>query len=470
MTAEILIIDDERDIRDLVAGLLKDEGYTTRVASDSDSALESFHTRRPALVVLDIWLQGSRLDGLELLHILQAKAPDLPVLIISGHGNIETAVAAIKAGAYDYLEKPFKADRLILMVERALEASQLRRKIRALKYQALDSQEMVGSSPAMGHLRQAITRAGPTSSRVLIVGPCGSGKEVAARKLHASSDRAAYPFVTLNGASMTPDSVEEALFGRAGEGGTPTRFGALEEAHGGTLYLDEVGEIPLETQGKILRVLTEQSFVRIGETTRNFIDVRIISSTSRDLGKALQQGSFREDLFHRLAVVVLRIPSLSERRQDIPELVSCFIQQFSERSGVPPKTITADALAVLQSYDWPGNLRQLRNTIERLLIMTRAEASDSVTAEFLPADIAEAIPPLPNLSGKEGEAADIFMTLPLREAREVFERAYLEAQMRRFDGNVSKTALFVGMERSALHRKLKALRLTRDSPLVMEVS
>ena len=456
MAADILIVDDEADIRELVAGILQDEGHRTRLARDSDEAFKAIEERRPQLVILDIWLQGSRLDGLEVLSAIKTAHPDLPVVIISGHGNIETAVTAIKRGAYDYIEKPFKADRLILVTLRALEASQLRREVRELRERSTVSAEMVGKSAAINQLRHQIEKIAPTNSRILIRGSSGTGKELAARLMHQKSNRAEGPFVVLNAAAMAPDRVEEELFGTEDRTGGPRKVGALEEAHGGTLYIDEVADMPLETQGKVLRVLVEQKFQRIGGAQKVAVDVRIISSTSRDLEREMEEGRFRQDLYHRLNVVPLRVPSLAERRDDIPELIDYFIAQLSQASGLAPRTIGEDAVAVLQAHDWPGNVRELRNNIERLLILAGGEPSALITADMLPEEIGSNVP-LPVNGG-----AEHLMSLPLREAREIFEREYLLAQINRFGGNISRTAEFVGMERSALHRKLRALGVSSE--------
>jgi two-component system, NtrC family, nitrogen regulation response regulator NtrX len=456
MASDILVVDDEADIRELVSGILEDEGHRCRLARDSDEALKAIEERRPHLVILDIWLQGSRLDGLEVLSIIKRVHPDLPVVIISGHGNIETAVTAIKRGAYDYIEKPFKADRLILVTLRALEASQLRREVRHLKERSTQSAIMIGKSAAMNQLRSQIERVAPTNSRVLIRGASGAGKELAARVLHSKSQRADGPFVVLNAAAMVPDRVEEELFGTEDRTGGPRKVGALEEAHGGTLYIDEVADMPLETQGKVLRVLVEQKFLRIGGSQKVSVDVRIISSTSRDLEREMSEGRFREDLYHRLNVVPLRVPGLAERREDIADLIQYFVQQIAQTSGLAPRRIGEDAIAVLQAHDWPGNVRELRNNIERLMILAGGDPEAVITADMLPEEIGSNVP-LPVNGGSEH-----LMSLPLREAREIFEREYLLAQINRFGGNISRTAEFVGMERSALHRKLRALGVSSE--------
>jgi len=452
MASDILIVDDEADIRELVAGILDDEGFTTRTARDSDSALAEIANRRPNLVFLDIWLQGSKLDGLQLLEQIKRDHADLPVVMISGHGNIETAVAAIKRGAYDFIEKPFKSDRLILVATRALETSRLKREVKELKQLAPTASVMTGRSACMNQLRQTIDRAAKANSRILIVGPSGAGKELAARTLHNMSSRADGPVVVINAAAITPERMEIELFGIEPNGEHARKTGALEEAHGGTLFVDEIGDMPRETQNKILRVLVEQTFQRQGGTAKVSVDVRIISSTARNLEEEIAAGRFREDLYHRLSVVPIRVPPLSERREDIPELIDYFMDQISAATGLPKRQIGQDAMAVLQSHVWPGNVRQLRNNVERVMILAGGGPEVIITADMLPQDVGSMVPAMPTSNNGEH-----IMGLPLREAREVFERDYLMAQISRFSGNISRTAEFVGMERSALHRKLKAL-------------
>jgi len=436
MTSDILIVDDEADIRELVAGILEDEGHSTRTAKNSDEALAAIAARRPNLVFLDIWLQGSKLDGLQLLSAIKEAHPELPVVMISGHGNIETAVSAIKLGAYDFIEKPFKADRLVLVASRSLEIFRLKREVKELKQLAPQPLTLVG-----------------TNSRVLVVGPSGAGKELAARTIHAMSSRAGGPFVVINAAAMMPEHMEEELFGvEVSNGNHGRKIGALEEAHGGTLFIDEIADMPRETQNKILRVLVDQTFQRVGGNVKVTVDVRIISSTSRNLDADVQTGKFREDLYHRLSVVPIRVPPLAERREDVPLLVKYFVDQISQATGLPKRRIGEDAIAVLQSHDWPGNVRQLRNNVERLMILAGGDPEAIVSASMLPQDVGSMVPSMPN-----GNGGEQLMGLALREAREVFEREYLLAQISRFGGNISRTAEFVGMERSALHRKLKAL-------------
>ncbi len=458
MARDILIVDDEADIRILVTGVLHDEGYSTREAADGDSALEALACRRPSLVILDIWLQNSRLDGLEVLHAIKHEHPTVPVVMISGHGTIETAVTAIKLGAYDFVEKPFKADRLILVVERAIEAAKLRQENEELRLRAGPETELIGASPAINQLRQAIGKVAPTGSRVLITGPAGAGKEVVARVLYEQSRRAAGPFVVLNCATTNPERLELELFGceTGVEGpGTPGRTGTFERAHGGTLLLDEVADMPLETQGKIVRVLQDRGFERVGGNRHVEVDVRVIASSNRDLGTRIGRGEFREDLFYRLNVVPLRVPALKDRREDVPELVRHFMARAADVAGLAPRRIGEDAMATLQAYEWPGNVRQLRNVIDWILIMAPGGPGEPVRSDMLPPDIGSIAP-----SGLSGDAGAEMMAMPLREARGVFERQYLEAQVMRFGGNISRTASFVGMERSALHRKLRSLGIT----------
>ena len=454
MAADILIVDDESDIRELVSGILEDEGFDARVAGNSDEALNEVTARRPSLLFLDIWLQGSKLDGLQLLDVVKEQHPDLPVVMISGHGNIETAVSAIKRGAYDFIEKPFKADRLVLVATRALENSQLRREIKALKQLTPHAASLVGRSTSVNQLRHVIEKVAPTNSRILIVGPSGAGKELTARTIHNLSERAQGPFVVINAAAITPERMEVELFGieQSNGSGESRKVGALEEAHGGTLFIDEVAEMPRETQNKILRVLVDQTFQRVGGGVKVSVDVRIVSSTSRNLEAEIAGGRFREDLFHRLSVVPIRVPPLAERREDISELIDYFMEQISQSTGLPKRRIGEDAMAVLQSHDWPGNIRQLRNNVERLMILAGGDPDAVINSSMLPQDVGSMVPSMPN-----GNGGEQLMGLPLREAREVFEREYLVAQISRFGGNISRTAEFVGMERSALHRKLKAL-------------
>ncbi len=452
MSWDVLIVDDEADIRDLIAGILGDEGYSTRTAAESDGALAAIRERLPSLIVLDIWLQGSRLDGIALLDAIKAEHPQVPVVMISGHGTIETAVAAIQKGAYDFIEKPFNADRICLVLERALEASKLRRENEDLRARAGDESELVGNSTVMSQLRQTIDKVSPTNSRIMITGPSGCGKELVARQIHRRSQRDVAAFVAINAAAISPDRMEIELFGVEDGQGQPRKVGALEQAHGGTLYLDEVADMPLETQGKILRVLVDQTFERVGGGPKVRVDVRVMSSSSRNLVQEIELGRFREDLYHRLNVVPVRVPGLAERREDIPHLVDYFMERLVLTAGLARRTIGEDAMAALQAHHWPGNVRQLRNNVERLLILASEEADGVITADLLPAEVGASSP---NLT--QGSSSDHIISLPLREARELFEREYLLAQINRFGGNISRTAAFIGMERSALHRKLKSL-------------
>ncbi|HSJ78711.1 MAG TPA: sigma-54 dependent transcriptional regulator [Erythrobacter sp.] len=450
MALEILIVDDERDIRELVAGVLGDEGYACRTAADSTAALAAIDERRPSLVLLDVWLHGSQMDGLELLDAIKLREPNLPVIIFSGHGNIDTAVAAVGRGAMDFIEKPFEAERLLLLVERATETERLRRENSRLREGSWGSAEFTGNSPSINSVRATLKRVASTGSRVLISGPPGAGKEVAARLLHAWSARSEGAFVLVNSARITPERFEQELFGEEA-GGKQVRPGLLEMADGGTLYLDEIADMPLSTQARILRVLTDQSFVRVGGTRQIGVDVRVVSSTTRDLTVEMAEKRFREDLFYRLNVVPVAIPSLAQRREDVPALAEHFFTRYSNDQGLVPPDISAEAMAALQAYDWPGNVRQLRNVVERTIIMTPREKLSTVEPDMLPPEI------VGGQIGMAGDSLSAIMGVPLREARESFEREYLTIQIRRFSGNISKTASFIGMERSALHRKLKLL-------------
>ncbi len=458
MALEVLVVDDEDDIRDLVSGVLEDEGYTVRTAADSAAALDAVKDRRPSLVLLDVWLQGSRLDGLQLLQKLKGNDPSLPVLMISGHGNLDTAVAAVREGAVDFIEKPFEASHLLHLVSRATETDRLRRENETLRQQVVHSEVLSGTSVAINSVRATLKRVAPTGSRVLITGPAGVGKEVAARTIHQWSTRCNGPFVVVSAAMMTPERVEEELFGTDSEDGS--RPGLLEQAHGGTLFLDEIADMPTTTQAKILRVLTDQSYQRVGGQRPVKVDVRVLSATSRDLAEEIEAGRFREDLFYRLNVVPVRLPALRERREDIPELANQFLARFAAERRIATPELSDEAVAALQAHDWPGNVRQLRNIIERTVILAPCERIDRIEAEMLPSEILEG----QNSSEFSSQAMTI-MGSPLREARESFEREYLTIQIRRFSGNISRTASFIGMERSALHRKLKALGIgeKRDS-------
>jgi two-component system nitrogen regulation response regulator NtrX len=456
MGLDILVVDDEEDIRELVAGVLEDEGYAPRTAGDSDTALAAIADRRPSLVLLDVFLKGSRLDGLDLLDEIKRRDPSQPVLVISGHGNLDTAVAAIRRGAADFIEKPFEAQRLLLLVSRATETERLRAEYQTLRAQVGLDDQLSGTSGSINQVRATLRRVAPTGSRVLISGPAGVGKEVAARMLHSWSPRANAPFVVVSAARMTPERVEEELFGSERPDGTTTS-GLLERAHGGTLFLDEIADMPVTTQGKILRVLTDQSFNRVGGQRQVKVDVRVLSATARDLMAEIDSGRFREDFYYRLNVVPVFIPALAERREDIPGLVEHFVARYAAERRVPTPDVTVDAMAALQAYDWPGNVRQLRNIVERTIILAPGDRIARIEMDMLPAEVLN--DPVAGSSSGPGHSV---MGAPLREAREAFEREYLRIQIRRFSGNISRTAHFIGMERSALHRKLKILGMVED--------
>ncbi len=445
---DILVVDDEKDIRELVSDILVDEGYTTRKAANSDEAFKEINSDPPDLIILDIWLKDSRLDGIEILKNVRRDNPDIPVVIISGHGNIEIAVAAVKQGAYDFIEKPFNIDQLMVVIARGMETSRLRRENATLKVRDVTSSVMIGQSPAFRNLVAQLDKVTRTNGRIMLTGPSGAGKEVAARYIHSKSNRANAPFISVNSATIDPERMEEVLFGREGteRGYEP---GLLEQAHGGIVFFDEVADMPIVTQSKILRVLVEQQFTRVGGSDKVRVDIRVISATNRDLMAEIAAGRFREELYHRLNVVPINVPSLETRREDIPLIASHFIQEFNRDQGLPLRELTEETSALLQTMSWPGNVRQLRNVIERVLILG---------PEGGPIEVKE-IPGNDEAATGSGGLSNTYATLPLREAREMFEREYLMAQINRFGGNISRTASFVGMERSALHRKLKTLNV-----------
>ena len=453
---DILIVDDERDIRELISDILKDEGFTTRLAGNSEEAMAEMNKEAPSLMVLDIWLKDSHMDGIDILKAVKRDNQDVPVIIISGHGNIEIAVAAIKQGAYDFIEKPFNIDQLMVVITRAMETSRLRRENSELRRKDVTTADMIGSSQAFRALKAQLEKVTKSNGRVMLTGPAGSGKEIAARFIHANSNRAEGPFITVNSASIEPDRMEEVLFGResTGRGIEP---GLLEQAHGGLIFFDEIGDMPLGTQSKILRVLTDQQFQRVGGGDKVRVDLRVISSSTKNLETEVEDGSFRQELFHRLNVVPIDVPSLAERREDIPELAEFFIESFNKSQGLPFRELSDDAVAMLQTMAWPGNVRQLKNVIERVLIL--GSDKGDIGAGEIPGSGTD------NDEQEEGRVvlSGSLATLPLREAREMFEREYLLTQINRFGGNISRTAGFVGMERSALHRKLKSLNVVTSN-------
>ena len=456
MKYDILIVEDEDDIRAMIGGILEDDGYEVRLTATSSEAINSLKSRKPSLMILDVWLKGSTMDGIELLDSIKKSHPNMPIIIISGHGTVETAVSAIRKGAYDYIVKPFKADKLLVTCKRALENARLKSENEELKGKRSHDVALIGTSSHVIQLKQKITRIALTNSRVLISGQSGSGKELIARLLHENSLRSKGPFKAVNAASIIPERVEEELFGVEDESGNLNKIGLLERAHNGTLYLDEVADMPIETQGKLLRLLVEQRFRRLGGKDDVQVDVRVITSSSRDLFKEVSLGRFREDLYHRLNVMPLEAPPLKERREDIPALVEHFIAQLSSSTGLPSRKIGEDAMAALQAHNWPGNVRQLRNNVERLLILATGDPSQAITLKTLPPEVSVV------RATKGNNENEKLISLSLRDAREHFERDYLKAQIQRFGGNISRTANFVGMERSALHRKLKSLGLSSN--------
>jgi two-component system nitrogen regulation response regulator NtrX len=458
MADDILIVDDEADIRALVGGILQDEGFATRQSATTNAAWEEIAKRAPSLLILDIWLEGSQEDGIMFLKRVKNAYPDLPVVMISGHGNIETAVQAIQLGAYDFIEKPFNSDRLLLTVQRAIQNNKLSRENNELRRKSGTGANLIGKSNALIGLIDNLNKVGATNSRVLITGPAGSGKEVAARYIHQHSKRGSQPFIILNCATLRAQNLEEELFGwedKAGKG--DRKIGLLEQAHGGTLLLDEIADMPLETQAKMVRVLQDQKFERLGSLRPIEVDIRFMATSNRDLKQLIDAGRLRQDLYYRLNVVPVTIPPMRERLEDIPLLANHFIEQISSNAGIKPRQLGSDAMAVLQAHPWPGNVRQLRNLIEWLLIMLPNDGTESIRVQNLPTEFRSTAPAVTHLN-----RADEMMQLPLRDAREIFEREYLLAQIARFGGNISRTASFVEMERSALHRKLKLLDIASN--------
>ena len=449
----ILVVDDEKDIRDLIGQILLDEGHTVKPAYNSTSAMDYINNEEPSLIILDIWLKDSEMDGIEILKSVKQNNPLCPVVVISGHGNIEIAVAAVKQGAYDFIEKPFNTDQLLLVLNRALEASRLRKEVFSLQNKELNESKMVGDTSAFKLLKQKLDKLMKSNGRILISGSSGSGKEIAARYIHQNSQRAKNRFVTVACASIQSEKMEELLFGEEISGNINP--GLFEKAHGGTLFFDEVAELPLGTQAKILRILVDQVFTRVGGKNLVRVNCRIISSTSRDLATEIERGHFKEELYHRFNVVPIRIPSLEERILDIPLLSNYFIDWLAKNEGLPVKQLSEAAVRKLQNMSWPGNIRQLKNTIERALILGRSKT------DIYPNDIFEFVETEKNnlQNNVLDFNSEFFADKSLRSAREEFERAYLKYQISKFGGNVSKTASYVGMERSALHRKMKLLNI-----------
>jgi len=447
---DILIVDDEKDIRELISEILIDEGFSTRLSSNSVECLDQVSTAPPSLLILDIWLKDSNMDGIDILKKVKVDYPQVPVVIISGHGNIEIAVSAIKQGAYDFIEKPFNIEQLLVVVRRAMEASSLRRENKELKQKDTVEYEIKGESTIFRSLVSSLDKVSKANSRVLITGSSGSGKEISARYIHENSKQSAGNFVVINCSVSGQGELDRMLFGAESKNGLQ-EAGALEKANGGTIYLDEVSEMPLDLQGKLLKFLVEKTISRPGSNIRLDVDIRVISSTNSDLTEKIKSKKFREDLFHRLNVVPIKIPGLSERIDDIPILAKYFVEKLSSSNGFAHREFTNEALSFLQGMNWPGNIRQLRNLIERVLIL--GNPADKISSE----ELVLTGPKAEDSSDKINLISSELAGMSLREAREIFERDYLMLQINRFGGNISKTAAFVEMERSALHRKLKSL-------------
>ena len=469
MSYDILIVDDERDIRDLVAGILQDEGYATRCAENGVVALDQIQQKQPNLVILDVWLGNGERDGLKILETIKKDHPYVPVIMISGHATVETAVIAIKNGAYDFIEKPFTTERLLLVVQRAIEISQLRRENEELRVKSYRSGNIVGSSALINQVRHLITQASQCHSRIIIDGAFGVGRQTVAREIHHKSKQAGGSFFSLNCASIHPAKIDAELFGTEISGlpgDVPRKIGLFEQAHGGTLYIANIDEMPIQNQHRLSKMLQDNVFHRIGGTQPIKSNARVIASCSKSPKDLIASGNLLSELFYRLGVIQISLPLLKDRISDIPELAEHFIYQAAKARQMGHRKISEETMVILQSYDWPGNLQQLRNAMEWVLIMgTSISDHKMVHPDMLPPDIMGGS----NLSnGLDSHSSDMIL-LPLREARESFERTYLWAQIQRFDGNISKTASFIGMERSALHRKLKYLGVVGTAGLVAPI-
>jgi two-component system, NtrC family, nitrogen regulation response regulator NtrX len=455
MSASILIVDDEEAIRASLQSILEDEGYQVTVAASGTDALKIYGIDPPDLMILDIWMP--EMDGLETLRRVKEFVPATQVMMMSGHGSIETAVKAIKLGAYDYIEKPLSLENVTLRVKHALEQYRLAQENRSLRTKVQQKFELVGQSPAMQRLRELINTAGPTNSRVLIGGENGTGKELVARAIHMHSTRSDHPFVAVNCAAIPETLIESELFGHekgSFTGATSMKRGQFEQADGGTLFLDEIGDMSLSTQAKVLRALQEQQFTRVGGTKLMKVDVRVLAASNKDLEKEISKGQFREDLYYRLNVVPIVVPPLRERREDIPALVQHFMKTHVEEQGLRMKDVSPEAMAVFQQYEWPGNIRELRNLIERLMIMVPGFMIDASQATLSLQGRTAAVVPAGN------HVANPLLTKSydsLRDARNAFEKEYISRKLREHHWNISRTAEDLKIERSHLHRKIKLL-------------
>ena len=455
MKYNILVIDDEEDIRNSIAGLLEDENYEVRTVENSEKALAAILDRLPDLILIDIWLENSKLDGLELLNEIQSKFLSLPCVMISGHGNIDIAVKAIRNGASDYIEKPFEVERLLITIERVLEISKLKKEHKELWLRAGGELELIGESSLIKKIQSLIKKVAPTGSRILITGEYGTGKETLARLIHLNSKRAEGPFILLNSQILSNESIEEELFGEEDDQGRIIKIGLLEQANNGTLFIDEVASLTIEAQAFFIKALQDNAFKRKNGSTRINIDIRVISSSSIEIKNNILNNTFSEDLYYRLNVVPIEMPPLSKRKEDIPILINYFLNKASKTTGRSKIFIDNQALASLQAFKWTGNVKQLKNAIERILIMLDESEKNLITYDMLPKDLSQK-------ESIEDTSKNIDLeylySLKLKEARNIFEYDYIIKNLDRFNGNVSKTANFIGMERSAFHRKLNSLK------------
>ena len=448
MRGEILIVDDNADIRLLISDILKNKGFSVRIAANFDQALAEINKKLPDVAVVDVKLDKGDNDGIDLLTHIKKIDDDVPVIMISGHANVKMAVDSLKLGAFEFMQKPFSSERLLNFINRAIENIELKKEKHVLESKLFQSYDIIGRSQTIEKIKNLITKLGNTESRVFISGPAGSGKELVARQIHKKSHRATKPFVVVNGALLNPDKYELELFGSENLDGS-INYGFFEKAKDGTLLIDEVSEIPLETQAKILRVLIDQKFSRVNGIKEIKVNVRIISTSSKTIREEVDKGNFREDLYHRLNVVPIFIPALKDRLEDIPLLLNYFTKKISELNGIVETKLDSN-VDLFYQYDWPGNVRELRNFVERISILSVNEDKTNINSL-----VQEALSQK-NLQKKSNSYDNIF-SFPLKEAREKFEKDYLTSQLKKYKGNISKTAEFVGMERSALHRKLKTL-------------
>ncbi len=453
----ILVVDDENDICEMVAEILRDEGYNTIIANSYEKATEIFKNQNITLLITDIWMNNNTNAGLELLSWSKKYDEFIPVIMMSGHGNIETAMKAAKNGAYDFIEKPFKSERLVLLVEKAIKERNLKIKVSGFELTENKRMKLVGSSSIFKNIKQQLNKISQTNSRVLISGPSGSGKELIARWIHKKSKRNSFPFIIASCATLSPERVEQVLFGWnekiKDDNSNQSSIGLFEQANNGTLFFDEICDLPIETQGKLVQAIQDQSFYKLGSNKKINVDVRVISASNKNLIKTMEEGFLRQDLFYRLSVAPIEVPALNKRGEDINDLVEYFLKCISQELGSNYLNISSETMVLLKNYHWPGNVRQLKNIIEWLIIMYGSQENLSILPSHLPPEI------LGYDEKKKNDNIVNNFSLSLKDARKNFEADYLNEQLKRFKGNIAKTSTFIGMDRSALHRKLKELNI-----------